>query len=138
MARLLKSDQEMRSALENIKTIALVGASPKPERPSNEVMLFLLNLGYKVIPVNPGLAGEKIFDCDVVASLSDIKEPIDMVDIFRNSDAVPGILEETLRLSPRPKLFWMQVGVVAPQAAERAVEEGMDVVMNNCPHIVLG
>lgn len=138
VAKLLQSESEIRAALDDVKTIALVGASPKPERASHEVMQFLLNYGYKVIPVNPGFAGGKILGCDVVASLSDIKEPVDMVDIFRNSDAVSAILEETLRLSPRPKLFWMQLDVISHEAAARAIKEDINVVMNECPHIILG
>ena len=130
-------DEEMRAILAATRVIAVVGASPRPERPSYDVMRFLLSRGYRVIPVNPGQAGKEILGCPVVASLADIDEPIDMVDVFRTPDQVDGIVTELLALEPRPKTLWLQIDVIAPEAAARAVAAGVDVVMDRCPKIEL-
>jgi predicted CoA-binding protein len=123
----------IRKVLTSSRTIALVGASPKPERPSNYVMKFLLDHGYNVIPVNPGLEGKLLHGKLVYANLSGIPEPIDMVDIFRNSEAVPPIVEEAISVGA--KCIWMQLGVIHEGAAETATRAGLDVVMNDCPKI---
>ena len=128
---------EIAAALENSKVIALIGASANPDRPSYEVMGFMLGRGYRVIPVNPGLAGKEIHGQKVFETLAAIDEPIDMVDIFRNSDAAGDVVEEALKLSPLPKVIWMQLGVVNEQAAARAREAGLSVIMNRCPVIEL-
>ncbi|MGH2342082.1 CoA-binding protein [Segnochrobactraceae bacterium EtOH-i3] len=130
-------DDEMRAILAATRVIAVVGASPKPERPSYDVMRFLLSRGYRVIPVNPGQAGKEILGCPVVAALADIGEPIDMVDVFRTPDQVDGIVTELLALEPRPKTLWLQIDVIAPDAAARALAAGVDVVMDRCPKIEL-
>lgn len=127
------SDEQLKQLFETTKTIALVGASPKPERPSNGVMKFLLNQGYKVIPVNPGQAGGEIHEQTVVAQLSDISEPVDMVDIFRNSEDAAGVVDEAIKIGA--KTVWMQLGVINPDAAVKAIEHGMTAVMNRCPAI---
>ncbi len=129
------SDQEIRDILQSVKTIALLGASPKPERPSNGVMAFLLSKGYRVIPVNPGQAGKQIHGETVVARLADIKEGVDMVDVFRESFALPGIVDEVLAMENRPSVLWMQLDVVHEEAAERAAQAGLQVVMDRCPAI---
>lgn len=121
----------MRKILNESKTIALVGASPKPERPSHYVMQFLMSKGYKVIPVNPGLEGKELLGQPVYGSLAAIPESIDMVDIFRNAEAVPEIVEEAI--SKGAKSIWMQLGVVNEAAAQTAQDAGMDVVMDACP-----
>jgi uncharacterized protein len=129
----LQSDQELRDLLTSVETIALVGASAKPERASNSVMAFLLAHGYRVIPVNPGLGGQRILDQAVVERLSDIGEPIDLVDIFRNSDAAGDSVDEAVAIGA--KAVWMQLGVINQDAAERAEAAGLKVVMDHCPKI---
>lgn len=128
---------EIERALTQSKTIALVGASANPDRPSNEVMAFLQARGYRVIPVNPGLGGKLIHGERVYEKLADIPEPIDMVDIFRNSDAAGAAVDEALNLTPLPKVIWMQLGVVNEEAAARARAKGLSVIMNRCPAIEL-
>ncbi len=128
-------DDHIRDVLASVKTIAVVGASPKPERPSNGVLRFLLAAGYRAIPVNPGQAGKEIAGQLVYARLADIPEPIDMVDVFRRSDALPDLVEETLALDPRPIAFWTQLDIVNPQATDRAEAAGMKVVVDRCPAI---
>jgi len=127
------TDPEIKALLETTKTIALVGASPKPERPSNRVMKFLLDQGYRVIPVNPGHAGGTIHGQTVVAKLSDIADPVDMVDIFRNSDAAGPVTDEAIAIGA--KIVWMQFAVVNQDAALRAEAAGLRVVMDRCPKV---
>lgn len=129
----LRSDAEIASLLNSVRTIALVGASPKQDRPSWRVMGTLLAHGYRVIPVNPGLAGQEIHGQKVVATLADISEPIDMVDIFRNSEAAAETVDEAI--SAGVKAVWMQLGVINEAAADRAEAAGLKVVMNHCPAI---
>lgn len=124
--------------LKTTKTIALVGASGKEVRPSYFVMKYMLDKGYTVIPINPGMAGSKILGQTVYASLSDVTEPIDMVDIFRNSDAAGPITDEALSLSPLPKVIWMQLSVRNEEAAARAEAAGLKVVMDRCPKMEYG
>jgi predicted CoA-binding protein len=129
------SHEEIRADLAAVKTIALVGASANPERPSYDVMRFLQAKGYRVIPVNPGLAGSELLGETVVARLADIAMPVDMVDIFRASDAAGEIADQAIAIGA--KMVWMQLGVINPAAAERTLAAGLKVVMNNCPKIVL-
>jgi predicted CoA-binding protein len=130
-------DEFLRRILTDTKVIALVGASPKPERPSHGVMKFLQRRGYKVIPVNPGLAGQKLSGETVYASLSEIPQSvtgkIDMVDIFRNSADAGAPAEEAIKIGA--KTVWMQLGVEHIQAATKARAAGLNVVMNRCPAI---
>ena len=128
-------DEYLAGILRAVKTIALVGASPKPVRPSHEVMEFLLNTGYRVIPVNPGQAGNRILGQTVIASLAELPGPVDMIDIFRNSQAAGGVVDAALSLSCPPKVIWMQKGVRNDEAASRAEAAGVRVVMNRCPKI---
>ena len=123
--------------LAKVKTIALVGASANAARPSYGVMQFLLRKGYEVIPVNPGLAGKEILGQMVYANLADIPNSFDMVDIFRNSDAVAGVVDEALNLTTKPKIIWMQLDVRNDDAAAKAEAAGLQVVMNRCPAIEL-
>ncbi|WP_273725294.1 CoA-binding protein [Brucella gallinifaecis] len=131
----MSSDNEMRNILRSVRTIALVGASPKPERPSNGVMKFLLDRGYHVIPVNPGQVGKVIHGQTVVAVLADINEPIDMVDVFRTSQSLPGIVDEIIALEHRPAVLWTQLGVMHEDAAKKAADAGVKVIMDRCPAI---
>lgn len=121
--------------LKSVKTIAVVGASANTVRPSYFVMKYMLDKGYRVIPVNPGQAGKHILGQTAYARLSDVPEPIDMVDIFRSSDAVPAIVDEALALDPKPKVIWTQLTVRHDEAAARAEAAGLQVVMNRCPKI---
>ncbi len=129
----LESDAAIATLLGSTRTIALVGASANPARDSHGVMRFLQSQGYRVIPVNPGLAGQMLQGETVLASLADIGEPIDMVDIFRNSDAAGAVVDEAIAVGA--KSVWMQLGVINPEAAARAEAAGLQVVMNHCPKI---
>ena len=124
--------------LNSVKTIAMVGASANDVRPSYFVLKYLLAKGFSVVPINPGQAGKEILGQMTYASLADIPGPIDMVDIFRAAAAVPGIVDEVLRLDPLPKVIWMQLGVRDDEAAARAEAAGIKVVMNRCPKIEYG
>jgi predicted CoA-binding protein len=128
----------IRNILQSVKTIALVGASSNSVRPSYFVMQYLLDKGYDVIPVNPGLAGQKLLGQSVFGSLKDIPQPVDMVDIFRNSDAAGAVTAEALQLEPKPKVIWMQLSVRNDQAAANAEVHGLQVVMNRCPKMEYG
>ncbi|MBZ9798202.1 CoA-binding protein [Mesorhizobium sp. ES1-4] len=124
--------------LNSVKTIAMVGASANDVRPSYFVLKYLLAKGFSVFPINPGQAGKEILGRMTYARLADIPEAIDMVDIFRNAAAVPGIVDEVLQLDPLPKVIWMQLGVRHDEAAARAEAAGIKVVMNRCPKIEYG
>lgn len=121
----------------SVRTIALVGASNKPERPSYGVMKFLLARGYTVYPVNPGLHGQEILGQPVFVSLAECPAPVDMVDIFRNTDAAASVIDEAvaLRHSLDIKVVWCQLGVMPVEAGKRAQAAGLTVVMNHCPAI---
>ena len=131
-------DSYIRGILNTVKTIAMVGISPKDNRPSYFAFKYLLERGYRMIPVNPGQAGKEILGQKVYASLSDIPGPVDMVDIFRASQHVTPIVEEALTLKPKPQVIWMQLTVRNDEAARRAEDAGMKVVMNRCPKIEYG
>jgi predicted CoA-binding protein len=126
------SDGQIREVLAGTRRIAVVGASNKPERPSYGVMRFLLENGFEVVPVNPGLTGQKLLGQTVVASLEDAA-PLDMVDLFRNAAEVGPPVAEAIRLGA--KTIWMQLGVVNEAAASAAREAGLVVVMDRCPAI---
>ncbi len=130
-------DENVRAILARVKTFAVIGASPKPERPSNSVMQFLIDEGYVVKPVNPGIAGKTIHDQPVYATLADVPPPVDVVDIFRDSEAVPGIVHEAIAQKDRLGIstIWMQLGVINEDAAAEARAAGLTVVMDRCPHI---
>jgi predicted CoA-binding protein len=131
-------DSYIRGILNTVKTIAMVGISPKDNRPSYFAFKYLLERGYHMIPVNPGQAGQEILGQKVYAKLADIPEPVDMVDIFRASQFVPQTVEEALALKPPPQVIWMQLTVRNDEAAKRAEDAGLKVVMNRCPKIEYG
>lgn len=130
---MLRDDEEIADLLMNARTIALVGASDRPERASNAVMKFLQGRGYKVFPVNPTITGERIHGEYVWRDLHQIGEPIDIVDIFRNSEAAGDAVDQAIAVGA--KAVWMQLGVINRDAAERAEAAGLKVVMNRCPKI---
>ncbi|MCB1421839.1 MAG: CoA-binding protein [Nitratireductor sp.] len=128
-------DTYIRGILDEVKTIAVVGASANTVRPSYFVVKYLISKDYDVIPVNPGHSGREIAGAMTFASLTDIDRPVDMVDIFRNSEAAMGVVEEALELDPLPKVIWMQLSVRNDEAAKLAEAKGVKVVMNRCPKI---
>jgi predicted CoA-binding protein len=132
------SPDYIQQILRSVETMALVGASAKEVRPSHLVMKYMMSKGYKVVPVNPGLAGKEILGERVYASLKDVPHPIDMVDIFKNSESAGEIVEEALKLDPLPKVIWMQLTVRNDAAAQRAEAKGVQVVMNRCPKMEYG
>ena len=129
----LESDQEIAELLSSTRRIALVGASAKPERASNRILKFLLEQGYEVIPVNPALDGQSLHEVPVVGSLADREGKIDLVDIFRNSQAAGDVVDEAIGAGA--KTIWMQLGVINEAAAARASAAGLQVVMDRCPKI---
>ncbi len=126
-------DEYLRQILSDTHTIALVGASPKPHRDSHRIMAFLQARGYRVIPVNPRIAGDTLLGEHVYGRLEDIPGSVDMVDVFRNSAAAAEVTESTIRIHAR--YLWMQLGVINGDAARRATEHGLKVVMDRCPKI---
>ena len=131
-------DPYIRGILNTVKTIAMVGVSAKDNRPSYFAFKYLLERGYDMIPVNPGLAGSELLGRTVYARLADIPRPVDMVDVFRAPPYATGIVEEALALVPRPQVIWMQLGVRNEEAAALAEAGGMKVVMDRCPKIEYG
>lgn len=130
------SDDYLRAVLRSVRVIAMVGASPNWNRPSYFVMKYLQAKGFRVIPVNPTAAGQEILGEKVHATLADIAEPVDMVDIFRRSDQVGPIVDEAIRIGA--KVVWMQLTVRNDEAAAKAEAAGLKVVMNRCPKIEYG
>jgi uncharacterized protein len=131
-------DRYIRGILNTAKTIAMVGVSANTSRPSYFAFKYLLERGYRMIPINPGLEGQELLGRKVYAKLADVPEPIDMVDIFRASRYAPTIVEETLALKPRPQVIWMQLGIRNDEAAKLAEANDLKVVMNRCPKIEYG
>ena len=121
--------------LKGVKTIAMVGASANPERPSYQVMAFMQKAGYRVIPVNPGLAGRELLGEAAFASLADITEQVEMVDVFRPAEACPAIAEDAVSIGA--SCLWLQEGIISDQAASIAEAAGLDVVMDLCPKKVI-
>lgn len=134
------SDDEIAAVLAENRVFAFVGASANTNRPSYFAMKYLLAKGYNIIPVNPGLAGQTILGQTVYARLADVPAPVDVVDIFRSSDAAPGIVAEALAEKDRlgVKVIWMQLGVRNDAAAAEAEAAGLKVIMNRCPKIEYG
>jgi predicted CoA-binding protein len=131
-------DNYIRGILNTVKTIAMVGVSANVARPSYFAFKYLLERRYRMIPVNPGLAGGELLGQKVYANLAEIPEPVDMVDIFRASQYALGVVKEAIAMNPQPKVIWMQLGVQDAEAAALAEANGMKVVMNRCPKIEYG
>ena len=131
-------DSYIRGILNTVKTIAMVGVSPKTSRPSYFAFKYLLERGYRMVPVNPGQAGGELLGQKVYARLADIPEPVDMVDVFRASAHALGVVKDALEMKVRPKVIWMQLGVRNDEAARLAEANGIKVVMNRCPKIEYG
>jgi predicted CoA-binding protein len=142
MAGLMPSypDEHIKSILRATKTIAMIGASGNDMRPSYFAMMYLLSKGYVIHPINPAMAGKKVLGQTVYASLKDVPAPVDMVEIFRASDAAPGIVKEAIEEKDRLglKVIWMQLGVISEEAAELALAAGLTVIMDRCPKIEHG
>jgi len=130
------SDQQIRRVLETVRTIAMVGASSNWNRPSYFVMKYLQGKGYRVIPVNPGIAGQSLLGETVYASLKDIPDKIDMVDMFRAADAAPGVVADAIAIGA--KVVWMQLGIRNDEAATTGEAAGLEIIMNRCPKIEFG
>ncbi|WP_299283095.1 CoA-binding protein [uncultured Tateyamaria sp.] len=129
------TDQHLRDVLKRTKVVAVVGVSANPVRPSYFVARYLKLKGFTVIPVNPMIAGENLFGATAVATLAEITAPVDMVDIFRRSEAVPEIVDEALATFSDLKTIWMQIGVQHEKAAAKARARGVTVIQNRCPKI---
>ena len=132
------SDTYIRGILNTVKTIAMVGVSANTSRPSYFAFKYLMERGYRMIPINPGLVGQELLGQKVYGRLADIPLPVDMVDIFRAARYAPDIVREALALKPRPQVIWMQLGIRNDEAAELAEGNGLKVVMNRCPKIEYG
>jgi len=131
-------DSYIRGILNTVKTIAMVGASAKDNRPSYFAFKYLMERGYNMIPINPGLAGKELLGRKIYVRLGEVPDPIDMVDVFRASQYALPIVQEALTLTPKPRVIWMQLGVRNDEAAALAEANGMKVVMNRCPKIEYG
>ena len=131
------SDEDIRAILKRVKSFAVVGASPKPERPSYGVMRFLLNQGYELRPVNPSVAGQRILGQEVYANLAAVPEPADVIDIFRTSEAALQVVRDAIAVKDvlKASVVWMQLGVINEAAAAEARAGGFTVVMDRCPKI---
>ncbi|ASM72784.1 MULTISPECIES: CoA-binding protein [Roseobacteraceae] len=129
------SDDLLKNVLQRTRVIAVVGVSTNPVRPSHYVARYLSLRGYRVIGVNPGAEGQMLFGQRIVAKLSQVDAPVDMVDIFRKSEAVPAIVDEALEVYPDLRTVWMQIGVEHAEAAAKAEARGITVIQNRCPKI---
>ena len=140
MSELSYDDAHMRRILREVRTIAMVGASPNWVRPSNFAMKYLQGKGYKVIPLNPGQAGKEILGEPCYASVAEIPGTVDMIDIFRNSEAAGAVVDDILPIASEKKIrvIWMQLGIRNDNAAARAKAAGLTVIMDRCPKIEYG
>ncbi len=129
------TDRHLKSILERVRTIACIGVSPNPVRPSHYVARYLSHRGYRVIPVNPGHAGAELFGERVVGGIGDLPGEVDMIDIFRKPEAVPGIVAEALERLPALDVVWMQIGIESAEARAMAEAKGVTVIENRCPKI---
>ncbi len=130
-----QSDSDLKNILEHVQTIAVIGASSNKNRDSFKVMKALIENGYKLFPVNPNESGKFILGCECFSDIEDIGEKIDLVDIFRNHEAIIGIAKQAIEIGA--KVLWMQEGIIHKEAAELAKDAGLKVVMNKCPKKIL-
>jgi len=128
-------DDYLREILAATKSIVMLGASDDPQRPSHHVLEYLIGRDYRLFAVNPKLAGQSLLGVPVYARLADVPEPVDMVDVFRNNEAIPSVVDDVLALPKRPASIWMQLGVRVDEAAAKAEAAGLKVVMDRCPAI---
>lgn len=126
------SNEIRRQMLEDAKTIAVVGLSNKPDRTSYMVAQAMQNVGYRIIPVNPIIAGETVLGEKVVSSLAEIDQPVDIVNVFRKSEDIVPVAEDALKMQQKPKVFWMQQGIANEEAANQVRAEGIEVVQDMC------
>lgn len=126
------SNEARRQLLEDAKTIAVVGLSNKPDRTSYMVSQAMQNAGYKIVPVNPVIAGETVLGEKVLASLSEIDQPVDIVNVFRRSEEILPVAQEALKMQNKPKVFWMQQGIANEEAAKLVADQGIEVVQDMC------
>lgn len=126
------SNEARRQLLEDAKTIAVVGLSNKPDRTSYMVSQAMQNAGYKIVPVNPVIAGETVLGEKVLASLSEIDQPVDIINVFRRSEDILPVAEEALKMQNKPKVFWMQQGIANEEAAKLVADQGIEVVQDMC------
>ena len=131
-------DSYIRGILNTVKTIAMVGASAKDNRPSYFAFKYLMGRGYNMIPINPGLGGKELLGQKIYGRLSEVPEPIDMIDVFRAAKFALPVVQEALTLTPKPRVIWMQLTVRSDEAAALAEANGMKVVMDRCPKIEYG
>ena len=129
----VESDEAIAALLVQVKRIALVGASAKPERPSHRVMQFLLDEGYEVLPINPGLAGQRLLGQTVYASLADLPTSVDMADIFRDATSLPEVTQDVVAAGI--PVMWTQLGVAHSEAEHAALDAGLQLVVDRCPAI---
>lgn len=130
------SDDALRQLLSEAKTIAVVGCSDKPDRTSYMIAEAMQRAGYRIIPVNPIIAGQTVLGEKVAASLTEIEEPIDIVNVFRRSEEVLPVAQDAVKVKPTPKVLWLQQGIVNQEAADLAKENGMEVVMDLCIKVI--
>lgn len=130
----LGSDSDLRRVLEDAKTVAVLGAHPNPSRPAHWVPDYLHDQGYRIIGVNPGQAGKQMWGETVRGRLADVDVPVDLLDVFRRSEELPGHLTEILAMSPRPKVVWLQLGIRNDPFAEALMAEGIEVVQDRCTY----
>lgn len=135
--KILDDANQIKQKLKTMRVIALVGASPNWERASNQVMKFLMDLHYEVIPVNPNYADTTIHGQKVYKSLQDIPKAIDMVDVFLPAAKIPSVVDDMLDMETQPKLLWLQLGIIEKSSMKKAADAGIDVVANDCPKIHL-
>ncbi|MEM7644587.1 MAG: CoA-binding protein [Pseudomonadota bacterium] len=129
------SDDLLRDVLTQARTFACVGVSPNPVRPSHYVGRYLSLKGYRVVPVNPGHVGTELFGVSVVGDLAEIEEPVDVLDVFRRPEVVPGLVEEALAALPGLSCVWLQIGIVSPEAEAMCDAAAVTIIQNRCPKI---
>lgn len=132
MAALLQRQEDLDRVLREVRTIAILGASNRPDRAGSYVGEYLRRVGYTVLPVNPAHVGETLFGHRVVGTLAELQQPVDMIDVFRRPSAIDGHVDEILAMQPLPSVVWLQLGIRNDRAAQRLIAAGIDVVQDRC------